>query len=215
MGCLYAPQPIVSFMYRMQIPSNILLSKLRPSRYLPLLEVIWCIITFSMACVRSVYAVYCLRLMLGLAEAGFLPGIMFLIGTWYTKKEMGKRAALITIFGSLGAGLSGLVQAVLLKTVDGVLGISGFVNEENISHFRFQLLNLTGLLAHSWRWMFVVDATFTLALAIFGYKNMPDYPHNTRWLSEKVIVGPPSCEVNTPEIINSRMYRSVALPYIG
>ncbi|KAI8889803.1 MFS general substrate transporter [Backusella circina FSU 941] len=145
----------------MQIPSNILLSKTRPSIYLPALESIWCLLTLSMALVPSVQAVYCIRFLLGLAEAGFYPGIVFLIGTWYTKKELGKRLALLTICGSFGAGLSGVVQAVMLKTMDGLFGISG------------------------WRWMFVFDASITALLAYLGYRYLPDYPHNTAWLNKQ------------------------------
>lgn len=59
----------------MQIPSNILLSNMRPSLYLPALEIIWCILTVSMACVQSVQGVYVIRFLLGLAEAGFYPGV--------------------------------------------------------------------------------------------------------------------------------------------
>lgn len=62
-------------MNRMQVPSNVLLSRLRPSVYLPILELIWCILTLSMAFVQNVYQVYPIRLMLGLAEAGFYPGV--------------------------------------------------------------------------------------------------------------------------------------------
>jgi ACS family pantothenate transporter-like MFS transporter len=61
----------------MQIPSNILLSKARPSVYLPALESVWCLLTLSMACVPSVEAVYCIRFLLGLAEAGFYPGVKY------------------------------------------------------------------------------------------------------------------------------------------
>ncbi|KAG2211868.1 hypothetical protein INT47_004555 [Mucor saturninus] len=143
----------------MQIPSNILLSNMRPSRYLPALEIIWCILTIAMACVQSVKGVYVIRFLLGLAEAGFYPGIVFLIGTWYTKKELGKRLALLTICGSFGSGLSGVVQAVMLKTMDGVFGVSG------------------------WRWMFLFDASITIILAVLGYHYLPDYPHNTTWLN--------------------------------
>ena len=109
----------------MQIPSNMLLSKLRPSVYLPALELIWCILTLSMACVQSVNHIYVIRVLLGLFEAGFYPGIVFLIGTWYTKRELGKRMAMLTICGSLGNGISGVIQAAMLKTMDGYLGISG------------------------------------------------------------------------------------------
>ncbi|CAO3591740.1 unnamed protein product [Absidia cylindrospora] len=147
----------------MQIPSNILLSKYRPSLYLPLLESIWCVLTISMACVKSVKAVYVIRFCLGLAESGFYPGIVFLLGTWYTKKELGKRMALLNLCGALGAGLSGVVQAVMLKTMDGVWGISG------------------------WRWMFLFDALVTSVLAWFGYSYLPDYPTTTLWLNKSEV----------------------------
>ncbi|KAI8149791.1 major facilitator superfamily domain-containing protein [Fennellomyces sp. T-0311] len=145
----------------MQIPSNMMLSKLRPSIYLPTLEIIWTVLTLAMACVQSVNGVYVIRVLLGLSEAGFYPGIVFLLGTWYTKRELGKRMALLTICGSLGNGMSGVVQAIMLKSMEGVLGISG------------------------WRWMFVFDACVTATLAWFGRFYLPDYPHNTRWLNNK------------------------------
>lgn len=59
----------------MQLPSNVLLSYTRPSRYLPALELIWCVLTVIMACVQSVENVYVIRFLLGLAEAGFYPGV--------------------------------------------------------------------------------------------------------------------------------------------
>ena len=61
--------------FSMQLPSNILLSRIRPSRYLPALEAIWCVLTLLMACVQSVEGVYLIRFILGLAEAGFYPGV--------------------------------------------------------------------------------------------------------------------------------------------
>ncbi|KAJ8651545.1 hypothetical protein O0I10_012895 [Lichtheimia ornata] len=145
----------------MQIPSNMLLSRLRPSLYLPMMEIAWGVLTLGMACVPSIHMAYILRFFLGAFEAGFYPGIVFLVGTWYSRKELGKRNAWITMCGSLGGALTGLMQAGLLKWFDGTLGISG------------------------WRWMFVLDAALTFLLAIYGYKYLPDYPDNTLWLSQK------------------------------
>lgn len=68
--------------------------------------------------------------------------------------------ALLTICGAFGSGLSGVVQAIMLKTVDGLFGISG------------------------WRWMFLFDASITIILAYTGYHFLPDYPHNTDWLNK-------------------------------
>lgn len=67
----------------MQLPSNILLSNMRPSRYLPALEAIWCILTVAMACAQSVKVVYVIRFLLGLAEAGFYPGVSIFINSIY------------------------------------------------------------------------------------------------------------------------------------
>lgn len=159
----------------MQIPSNMLLSRLRPSLYLPMMEIAWGILTLGMAFVPSVHMAYILRFFLGAFEAGFYPGIVFLVGSWYSRKELGKRNAWITMCGSLGGALTGLVQAGLLKWFDGFLGISG------------------------WRWLFVLDAALTFLLAVYGYKYLPDYPathygsvkRNALWLlnvyKEKVV----------------------------
>ncbi|KAG0172046.1 hypothetical protein DFQ28_010092 [Apophysomyces sp. BC1034] len=58
----------------MQVPSNLLLARLRPSIYLPSLEMFWCFLTLAMATVQSVRGVFVIRVLLGLAEAGFYPG---------------------------------------------------------------------------------------------------------------------------------------------
>ncbi|KAH8554692.1 major facilitator superfamily domain-containing protein [Umbelopsis sp. PMI_123] len=145
----------------MQTPSNMILSHTRPSIYLPCLEIGWCMLTLAMATVQSVNGVYIIRFLLGLFEAGFWPTI-FLLGSWYTKEELGARNALFAMCGTLGTLTSGLLQALLLETMDGTLGISG------------------------WRWTFIIDGSFTAVLAIFGLKYLPDYPGNgTLWLSEE------------------------------
>ncbi|CAO3686637.1 unnamed protein product [Umbelopsis ramanniana] len=146
----------------MQTPSNMILSHTRPSVYLPCLEIAWCMLTFAMAAVQSVNGVYVIRFLLGLFEAGFWPGTIFLLGSWYTKEELGSRNALFAMCGTLGTLTSGLLQAALLETMDGALGISG------------------------WRWTFIIDGSFTAVLAIFGLKYLPDYPgKGTPWLSEE------------------------------
>lgn len=68
-------KPIFIVLFRMQVPSNVLLSRLRPSVYLPTLELVWSISTLLMGFVQNVYQVYPIRVILGLAEAGFYPGV--------------------------------------------------------------------------------------------------------------------------------------------
>ncbi|KAI8340699.1 major facilitator superfamily domain-containing protein [Chlamydoabsidia padenii] len=144
----------------MQIPSNVFLAHYRPSRYLPALELVWCLLTLIMAGIQSVQAIFVIRFLLGLAEAGCFPGIIFLVGNWYTKKELGKRTCIIAMFGTLGGALSGLLQALFLETLDGILGISG------------------------WRWLFIFDGVSTACVAVSGYLYLPDDIRNTKWLNE-------------------------------
>ncbi|OZJ05184.1 hypothetical protein BZG36_02208 [Bifiguratus adelaidae] len=145
----------------MQVPSNALLTRVRPSLYLPCLELLWFILTLSMGFVRSVHAIFAIRFLLGLAEAGFYPGMIYLIGSWYTKEELGKRSSLFITAGSLGGLISGVMQAALLKGMNGVLGLS------------------------SWRWLFIIDASITLLLSTVGFLLLPDYPNNTKWLTQE------------------------------
>ncbi|KAG2184714.1 hypothetical protein INT43_000627 [Umbelopsis isabellina] len=92
----------------------------------------------------------------------FVRGTIFLLGSWYTREELGARNALFAMCGTVGTMASGLLQAALLETMDGALGISG------------------------WRWTFIIDASFTAVLAYFGFKYLPDYPGSgTSWLSEE------------------------------
>lgn len=84
----------------------------------------------------------------------------------------------------LHSSSSGLLQAALLETMDGALGISGYV----CSHYLLSLLvlQLNNFLCR-WRWTFIIDASFTAVLAYFGFKYLPDYPGSgTSWLSEEV-----------------------------
>lgn len=68
------------------IPSQVILTYIRPSLWLPSVEISWAIITFCFAAVKNYKHVYVLRLLLGLAESPFYVGGMTLLGSWYTPK---------------------------------------------------------------------------------------------------------------------------------
>ncbi|KAI9930667.1 hypothetical protein ASPWEDRAFT_50878 [Aspergillus wentii DTO 134E9] len=146
-----------------QIPSNLLVTRLSPRWVIPTLEVGWGIAVMCMSSVQSYKALYALRFLVGLFESGFYPGIHYLLGSWYTPQELGKRAMIFWLAGSIGTLFSGFLQAAAYTNLDGVHGRAG------------------------WRWLFIIDGIITLPLALAGYLFFPNLPQGgkkTWWTTE-------------------------------
>ncbi|CAK7565427.1 MAG: hypothetical protein SEPTF4163_003344 [Sporothrix epigloea] len=146
-----------------QIPATLLITRLSPRWIIPSLEVGWGLATVGAASVQSIHALYILRFLVGFFESGFYPGIHYLLGSLYTPAELGKRAMLFWLSGSVGRLCSGFLQAAASERLHGVHGLSG------------------------WRWLFVIDGLITLPLALLGYAFFPNLPQSgqrTWWLSE-------------------------------
>lgn len=73
----------------METPSNLILARVRPSWYVPTIMVIWGTICAVMSQVKGYSGILACRFFLGAIEAGFLPGVMFIMSTWYKKSEIG------------------------------------------------------------------------------------------------------------------------------
>ncbi|KAL6250938.1 hypothetical protein RBB50_001146 [Rhinocladiella similis] len=147
-----------------QIPSNLLLTRLSPRIVIPTLEIGWGVATIATSAVQSYKALYALRFLVGLFESGFYPGIHYLLGSWYTPRELGKRAMIFWLAGSMGQLFSGFLQAAAYTGLNGVHGRAG------------------------WRWLFIIDGIITLPLAVIGYvffPNLPQEDHRTWWTTQE------------------------------
>ncbi|KAL4778526.1 major facilitator superfamily domain-containing protein [Aspergillus varians] len=142
-----------------QIPSQMVCTRVRLSLWCPSWECLWVIVTFASAAVKTPQQLYACRFLVGLAEGTFYPAVHTVLGGWYTKRELAKRACIF--FGSAFVGNHcGLQQAALHTGMNGVGGLSG------------------------WRWLFIFDGVITFPMAAWGYFALPDLPSNTRvpWL---------------------------------
>nr|POE90361.1 putative transporter [Quercus suber] len=144
-----------------RIPSNIFLAQLRPSIYLPTCMVAWGILSTCTGAVQGAGGLYSTRFLLGFVEAAFYPGSVFLIGSWYTRAEAGIRCAFLYSGALVGSAFSGLIAAGIHSGLDGALGLA------------------------SWRWVFIIEGSITVFLALCSFFILPDYPANTRWLSDR------------------------------
>ncbi|ORY28944.1 major facilitator superfamily domain-containing protein [Naematelia encephala] len=150
-----------------QIPCNLILSKVSPRFVIPGLELIWGSLTLATYSVKNVNSLYAIRFLVGLFEAGYFPGIIMILGNWYTPRELAKRTGIFWAAGILGGMFSGFMQSAAYTNLSGVNGLAG------------------------WRWLFIIDAICTLPIAVLGVFVLPDEPFSGKprfWLSKKDIL---------------------------
>ncbi|KAF7716034.1 Allantoate permease [Penicillium ucsense] len=145
----------------MQIPSTILMTKLRPSIFLPTCIIVWAIVSGCTGAVHNTAGLLVVRLFLGFVEAPFFPGAIYYLSCWYTKREIGVRMALLICGILLSNSFAGLISAGILSGMQGVGRIA------------------------SWRWLFILEALATMVIGVVALFVLPDYPATTAWLTEE------------------------------
>lgn len=149
----------------MQLPSNMLLSRVRPSIYMPLWAALWLIISACTAAVTSFEHLIAVRFFLGIAEAPFFPGAVFLLSCYYTRTELAFRTAILYSGLILATAFSGLLAAGIFSGLDQVSGLAG------------------------WQWLFILEGSGCFLIAMIALLVLPDFPgQNTgsaRWLFSK------------------------------
>ncbi|KAF7594165.1 hypothetical protein BBP40_010014 [Aspergillus hancockii] len=142
-----------------ELPTNLLLKKLRPSRLLPLLMVAWGIVMTLMGVVQNYAGLLTARLFLGVAEAGLYPGIAYYITLWYPRHRAQYRQALFFSAASIAGAFSGILAYAIAK-MDGVGGYAG------------------------WRWIFILEGLLTVAIAFVAPFAIHDFPSTAKFLTE-------------------------------
>ncbi|KAL4974649.1 major facilitator superfamily domain-containing protein [Aspergillus desertorum] len=143
-----------------EIPSNILLRKLKPHVWLS-----FCVFGFGLICilqglVQSWATLMVTRWFLGMFETGMAPGCVYLLGMWYKRSEAQKRYSIYASSTILAGSFGGLLASAIGK-MDGIRGYGG------------------------WRWVFILEGLATTAMAVIVYFALPDFPEDCKWLSER------------------------------
>lgn len=105
--------------------TNILLKRLRPSIFLPLIMVAWGIVMVCMGLVTNYEGMMAARFFLGLTEAGLFPGVNYYLSCWYKRSEFGIRAAIFFSAAALAGSFGGLLAAAIAQMA-GVAGKPGW-----------------------------------------------------------------------------------------
>jgi ACS family tartrate transporter-like MFS transporter len=141
-----------------EVPSNVLLSKIGARIWIARILITWGIISAGTAFIVGPVSFYSVRFALGIAEAGFFPGIILYLTWWfpsyYRSRIVGVFMAAIPISNIVGS----LVSGVLLD-LDGWLGMAG------------------------WQWLFIIEAVPAVVLGVVFWITMTDWPSQAHWLA--------------------------------
>jgi ACS family tartrate transporter-like MFS transporter len=140
-----------------EVPSNLMLARFGARRWIARIMVTWGLVSVAMMFVRGPASFYALRFILGIAEAGFLPGIIFYLGQWYPRAE---RARAISWF-MVGIPLSTVLGAPLAGLLLGLNGWQGLAG---------------------WQWLYLLEGLPAVLLGIHVWRSLPDAPSQARWL---------------------------------
>ncbi|KAF8076366.1 MFS transporter [Lyophyllum atratum] len=141
-----------------EIPSNIVLKKMKANRWIPLLVFLWGIVTTLTSLVNSYGGLIAIRLCLGLCEGGLLPGMILYLSTVYKRHEFQLRVGIFYASASLSGAFGGLLATAITK-MDGVGGLAG------------------------WRWIFILEGIATIIASVIAAIVLPADIASAKFLS--------------------------------
>jgi sugar phosphate permease len=143
-----------------EVPSNMAIVRFGARRWIARIMISWGIVTCLLATTHSVPMLYTLRFLLGVAEAGFFPGVLFYLTFWYPRHLLGQAYLTLELSVPISLALGSVVTAGLLL-MDGVAGIAG------------------------WRWAFALEGIPAILMGILVLFILPDGPKHAKWLTQE------------------------------
>ena len=142
-----------------EIPSNLLLARYGARLWIARIMVTWGLISMAMMFVEGAFSFYVLRFLLGVAEAGFLPGIIYYLGHWFPKQHRARAVSWFMIGIPLSLVFGGPLSGWIMEDFDEALGL------------------------HGWQWMFLVEGIPAFLLGFVVLFFLTEKPAEARWLS--------------------------------
>ncbi|KAK7970611.1 hypothetical protein PG996_000960 [Apiospora saccharicola] len=139
--------------------TNVLLKKLRPSIFIPIIMILWGCSMLGMGFVYNWSGLMAARWFLGLTEAGLFPGVNYYLSCWYKRSEFGVRAAIFFSAAAISGSFGGLLAAAIEK-MDGIGGREG------------------------WEWIFILEGLLTVCFGVVSFWMVHDFPDNARFLND-------------------------------
>jgi D-galactonate transporter len=176
-----------------EIPSNMIMHKVGPRRWIARIMVTWGIVSCCMAFVQGEISFYIVRFLLGIAEAGFVPGVLLYLTYWFPQRDRAKATA-------------GFMTATVLSTVVGA-PLSGWILASNPTWF--------GLKA--WQWLFILEGFPAVLVGVVTFFYLVDRPQtDTRWLNDserKWLINELETEDRAVAAVGTHAFRAIFSDY--
>lgn len=143
-----------------EVPSNLILHKVGARIWIARVMITWGLVSGGMAFVQGTTSFYTLRFLLGVAEAGFFPGIILYLSYWFPAQKRAQVTAIFMAAAPISTALGSPISAALLE-MHGLMGFAG------------------------WQWMFVLEAVPAVILGVVVLFWLTDRPEKAKWLSEE------------------------------
>ncbi|SPO54677.1 putative metabolite transport protein NicT [Pseudomonas sp. JV551A1] len=143
------------------VPSNLMLERVGPRRWIATLMVVWGALSTSMLLIESSSAFYLLRFALGAAEAGFFPGILVYLNRWYPAGRRAQVTALFAIAVPLAGVVGGPLSGAILAFMHDSAGLRG------------------------WQWMFLLEGAPVILLGLVVLAALPERFEQVHWLDDR------------------------------
>jgi MFS transporter, ACS family, tartrate transporter len=143
-----------------EVPSNLILERVGARRWIARILIGWGIVSMGMVFVRDVGTFYAARVLLGLAEAGFFPGIVLYLTYWIPAADRARTGALFMMAAPVAIIIGAPISNRLLA-LDGLLGVRG------------------------WHWLFLIEGLPAVILGLFALRALTDRPRDADWLSDR------------------------------
>jgi D-galactonate transporter len=144
-----------------EVPSNLALHKFGARRWIARIMLSWGIIAAAMAFVPNATTLYVLRILLGVAEAGFFPGMILYLTYWFPRRERARFTAMFLAAIPLSSAIGSTMSGAIMEYLDGLFGLEG------------------------WRVMFLLEGLPAIALAFVTWFYLTDRPAAATWLTER------------------------------
>jgi MFS transporter, ACS family, tartrate transporter len=141
-----------------QLPANLILRKLGARAWLSIIMAFWGAISAGTALVTNETTFVAARFLLGIAEAGYFPGVAYFMTCWFPNRHRGRMMGLFFAASAISSVIGAPLSANLLR-LDGALGLAG------------------------WQWVFLTEGTPAVLLALFGYSMLRNRPADAPWLA--------------------------------
>lgn len=143
-----------------EVPSNVMLAKFGARRWIARILLTWGALTVVMAFVQTDWQLYLIRFLLGVAEAGFFPGIIIYLGCWFRGKELASTMALFIASIPVSYIIASPLSTWIMHSINWG-GVSG------------------------WRWMFVLEGVPAVVLGVVCYFALTERPKDAKWLTAR------------------------------